>query len=168
MIRTKKNQNQFLPRETTQMQTKQRLQRDHETLKTQGSSTGSRLTKDRLKNQGKIHAKIGVNARAEEAPVRSNAGAEGARVRCNALSKAQGVHWAQEREFQHKICKKGSMKSLPWFVLGWMIQQRFVNEVIEHNGQGNHRGNTPFPSMVTNLLYGIYECGQKYLLQASG
>lgn len=49
------------------------------------------MKKERLKNQGKIHAKIGVNVGEEEAPVHCNAGgAKWARVRCNTLSKAQG------------------------------------------------------------------------------
>ena len=69
------------------MKTKWRLERDHKTLKTRGSSAGSRLTKDRLNNQGNIHAKIGANNGAEEAPVHCNVGAESAKVRCNALSK---------------------------------------------------------------------------------
>ena len=55
------------------------------------------------------------------------------------------------------------MKSLPRYVLGWMIQQRFIKVVINHNGQGNHQGNELFPSMVTNFLCGIYNYGQKYL-----
>lgn len=53
------------------------------------------------------------------------------------------------------FAKKGSMKSLPRFVVGWMIQQRSVKEVIKHNGKGYHQGNTQFPSGVANLLTGF-------------
>ena len=56
------------------------------------------------------------------------------------------------------------MKSLPRSILGWMIQQRPMKEVIKKNGQGYHQGNNFFPSMVANLLYGIYNCVQNYLL----
>lgn len=48
------------------MKTKRRLWGDHNTLKTQGSSVGSRFTKDSLKNQGKIHEKIGANTGSKE------------------------------------------------------------------------------------------------------
>jgi len=47
------------------------------------------------------------------------------------------------------------MKSLLRYVRAWMIQKKFVKEVIKQNRQGNHQGNTPFPSGVTNLLYMI-------------
>jgi len=38
------------------------------------------------------------------------------------------------------------MKSLPRSVLGWMLQEMFVKEVIEQNGQGNHQENALIPS----------------------
>lgn len=56
----------------------------------QESSVGSRLTKERLKNQGKIHAKIGASVGAEETPVHCNTGAKWARVRCNTLVRHRG------------------------------------------------------------------------------
>lgn len=121
------------------------------------------MTKDNLKNQGKILAKIGANSGVEDGPVRCNASTKCTKVRCNTLSKAQGVHWALEIECRHKNCKKGLMKSLPRSVLGWVIQQRFVKEVFKHKGQGNHKGNTPFPNGVANLLYDIYDYRHKYL-----
>ena len=54
------------------------------------------------------------------------------------------------------------MKSLPRSILGWMIQQRIFKKVIKHNGQGNQQGNIVLPNGVSNLLYGIYGCSQKY------
>ena len=81
MIRIKKNQNQFLPKEKGKNENQQMHQRDHKRLNTQVSLDGSRLTEERLKNQGKIHAKTWANAGAEEAPMHCNANAKWERVR---------------------------------------------------------------------------------------
>ena len=46
----------------------------------------SRMSKEKLRKQGKFCAKIGINASEEEALVLSNAGTKRAQVRCNVMS----------------------------------------------------------------------------------
>jgi len=148
MIRTKKNQNQFLPkvikykwkpnggfRETTRQ---------------------SRLGVGQLEvGWGNFCAKIGANVGVEEAQVLCNTDIGWVQVRCNTLSRTLGKRWSRDRGFRHKHCKIASIKSLPRFVLGWVKQKRSIKEVIKHNGQRNHQRNTPLPSGVA-ICYTIF------------
>jgi len=163
MIRTKKNKNQFLPkaikhkrkpnwgfRETTRHS---RLREGQ--LEVGWSKRHSKQGQGLCKNRGQRWCRRGT--RSLQCKYILGPGEVQRSIR------GIGMCWSRDKELWHKNCKRDSMKSLLRFVLGWVKKQRSIKEVIKHNGQRNHQGNTPIPRMVTNLLCRIYDYKQNYL-----